>query len=630
MTDPILFNWRLYMKKVYAIFIAAALAGMCLLAGCSNTSASASVLAQTTALSNGTITLSGSGASVSGSGASADGSTVTVTSPGTYTVTGTLDDGQINVEANGSVTLVLSGASITNTSDDAIHIKSGTVTIELADGTENTVTSGTSAAAAEASSDTEDASGAAIYSKDAVTISGSGTLTVNGFINNGIAGKTGVTISSGTITVNSANDGIKSADAAVNITGGKLTIISGGDGISAETDLNITGGTFDITSGDGSEASNAGGMQMPGDTASASAVTTASAAADATSSATTSGASMQRGMKGGQMPGQGTSGGTTTQQGQMPSFGGSQNTQTSDSSDSDTSMKGLKAGGSLTISGGTFTINSTGHAIHSAGTIDITGGTFTISSSAGKGISGHGNVTIDGESTSITVAKSTEGIESKAIMTINNGTINITSSDDGLNAGGGSSGFGAAQSSGSASDHQIIINGGTITIIASGDGIDSTRDLTVNGGSIIVYGPTDSGNGALDSGAESGGAISVNGGTIIALGSSGMAEGFDTSSTQYSFLYNFSSSISAGTEITVKDDSGNVIYSCTAAKTCSSVEFSSSQLQQGASYTITAGSQTATVTMSSIAVNSASTMGGGMGQGGMHGGFGQSSANTAA
>jgi hypothetical protein len=122
----------------------------------------------------------------------------------------------------------------------------------------------------------------------------------------------------------------------------------------------------------------------------------------------------------------------------MP-FGNSQ--QTSSDTDDETSMKAIKAG-SIKISGGTFTINSTDHAIHCTGTIDITGGTFNISSSAGKGISGHGNVTIDGESTSITITKSTEGIESKAVLTINNGTIDITSSDDGLNAGGGSSGFG--------------------------------------------------------------------------------------------------------------------------------------------------------------------------------------------
>jgi hypothetical protein len=689
------------MKKIYAILLTIAVAGMCLLAGCSSAAAT------------GTITLSGDTITVSGSGATVNGSTVTVTSAGTYTVTGTLDDGQIAVDTDGAVTLILSGADITNTQDDAIHIKNGTVTLKLADGTENTVTSGTedteaassdtststsaaasataaktttttttttaatttdTASSTDASStdtDEDDASGAAIYSKEAITVSGTGSLTVNGYINNGIAGKTGVTIDSGTITVTAANDGIKSADAAITIADGTLKVTAGGDGISAGTDLNITGGTFDITSGDGSEASNAGGMQMPGNTtprlrlqtgsgttsgtsataatSTVNAVTTASSSSnDATTSATpsggTDGTTMQRGggMKGGQMPngtppsgmtpGQqstdgstssGTTDGTTTdggaqQGGQMPSFGGFQNSDTSDTDDS-SSMKAIKAGESISISGGTFTINSTDHAIHCTGTIDITGGTFTIASSAGKGISGHGNVTIDGESTSITITKATEGIESKAVLTINNGTIDITASDDGLNAGGGSSGFGMASASAStdSGDHAIVINGGKLTVDADGDGIDSNGDLTVNGGTIIVNGPTNDGNGALDSGAESGGTISVNGGTIIALGSSGMAEGFDTNSKQYSFLYNFSSAVSAGTEISITDASGNVIYSYTTTKDCSSIEFSSSQLKEGAVYTITAGTQTATVTMSAIAVNSSSTMnaGGGMQRG---------------
>ncbi len=593
------------MKKIRAVLLALCLGAMCALAACSSTKASAD------------ITLSGSTVSVSGSGAAVSGSTVTVTSPGTYKVTGTLDDGQLVVDTNGNVTLQLCGADITNLTDDAIHVKSGSVTIELADGTQNTAVSGTETAVSATStentadnsadtatsaaktgdntaktstttaatttgtaaddSDTDDASGAAIFSKDALTLTGSGSLTVNGYINNGIAGKTGVTISSGTVTVTSANDGIKSSEGAVTISSGTIKVTSGGDGISAETDLNISGGTFDITSGDGSEASNADGMQMPGN------------------------------MKGGMM---------------KDTVGNAQTTD--DTSDDSASMKALKAGSSLTVSGGTFTISSTDHAVHSSGTIDITGGTFTIASSAGKGISGHGNVTISGKDTSVTITKATEGIESKAVLTVNDGTINITASDDGFNAGGGGTGFGQSADTADSGTHAIVINGGTVTIDASGDGIDSNGDLTVAGGTIIVNGPTSNGDGALDSGAESGGKISVTGGTIIALGASGMAEGFDDNSTQYSFLYNFSSSISAGTEITITDASGNVIYSCKTSKDCSSIEFSSPQLKEGGVYTVTAGTQKATVTLSSIAVNSAST---GMG-GGMKGGFGGAAGST--
>lgn len=110
-------------------------------------------------------------------------------------------------------------------------------------------------------------------------------------------------------------------------------------------------------------------------------------------------------------------------------------TQTEESDDSeDTSSKGIKADWMLDISGGEVTVNSTDHAIHCASDINITGGTLNLSSESKKGISGHGDVTIDDGD--ITITKSTEGIESKKTLTINGGDIDITASDDGLNSGG--------------------------------------------------------------------------------------------------------------------------------------------------------------------------------------------------
>ncbi len=632
------------MKKTKIIAIISGLTltvALCLMSACSSTSYSA------------TIKLNGDSAQVTGSGAAVDGSTVTISAAGDYKLTGTLTDGQVVVNADGAVTLSLDGADITNTADDAIHIKSGTVTVELVKGSENTVTSGaqsdadgssdtttttqtptvTAAATAAAATttaapqttdaagttqttettettDTDDASGAALFSKDAVTVTGEGSLTVNGYINNGLAAKGGVTISSGTLTVNSTNDGVKSSDGAITVSGGTLKVTAGGDGVSAGTDLSITGGSFDITSGDGSESSGQGQMTPGGSTAQAQTQTQTQ-----------------------------TQPGTTQDASAMPTPPNDMNgfDDSSDDTDDSASMKAIKCDGNMSITGGTFTINSTDHAIHASGAMDITGGTFTISSSAGKGISGHGNVTIDGQSTAITITKATEGIESKAVLTVNNGTLDITASDDGMNAGGGDSSFGMGgqttasttsttsntsdTSTTSDTQHKIAINGGTINIDASGDGIDSNGDLIIAGGTIIVSGPTNSGNGALDSGAESGGKCSVTGGTIIALGASGMAEGFDTNSTQYSFMYNFSSTVSAGTVVTVKDSDGNEIYSFTSTKDFSSVVFSSDKLQKDGVYTVTAGSQTTQITMSAIAVNSASTnaMGQGGGKGGMSG-----------
>jgi uncharacterized lipoprotein YmbA len=122
-------------KKLTILITALALAMCCLLAGCGSTQTSSA-----------TISLNGDSATVTGSGAAADGSKVTISSPGTYEVTGTLTDGQLVVNTDGAVTINLNNASITNTEDDAIHVKSGTVTVNLADGTQNTLTSGTESA----------------------------------------------------------------------------------------------------------------------------------------------------------------------------------------------------------------------------------------------------------------------------------------------------------------------------------------------------------------------------------------------------------------------------------------------------------------------------------------------------
>lgn len=106
----------------------------------------------------------------------------------------------------------------------------------------------------------------------------------------------------------------------------------------------------------------------------------------------------------------------------------------------ESSSKGIKAEWILCVSDGDIAINSASHAIHCQDEIQIDGGTFSVSSKYEKGITAHGNVTIDGSDTYIDITKSTEGIESKNILTVNDGTIKVVSTDDALNATGGNSG----------------------------------------------------------------------------------------------------------------------------------------------------------------------------------------------
>lgn len=204
--------------------------------------------------------------------------------------------------------------------------------------------------------------------------------------------------------------------------------------------------------------------------------------------------------------------------------------------------------------------------------------------------------------------QSYEGLEAHLIY-IGGGDISVTASDDGLNANGGQSMLGGMFPNGkgeskaeneNSTTPTLKITGGKLYVNAGGDGLDSNGDLIIDGGDIAVDGPVNGANGALDSGTENGGSILCNGGTVIAIGASGMAETFEDTSKQCSFIKSFDSSFEAGTVITISDEQGNVIYKHTSAKSFSSIVFSSPDLKLGSTYTITMGDETDTVTIESI------------------------------
>ena len=331
--------------------------------------------------------------------------------------------------------------------------------------------------------------------------------------------------------------------------------------------------------------------------------------------------------------------------------------------------KGLNSGndddareGSIYIAGGTFTIKSEDDSIHADGSCIIAGGTYTIAAGDDGIHANYDTVITDG---SITITDSYEGIEGRRI-TVSGGTINLTASDDGINAAtGGSSdeqrmpggqqgefgGFGRqkgadvqsqdgqqsqemqmpqdgqqpqemqAPASRSASDDDVYvkITGGTITVNAGGDGIDSNGNLYITGGTVYVAGPTSNGDGALDYEEE----VSITGGTLIAAGSSGMAQGMGSNSTQCSMLVNLSETIAAGSVISLKDSSGNVLISWTSPKQFSSVVISTAELAQGSTYTLVTGDTQTEVTLSSVATPRGNAgFGGGFGGAGGRGGNG--------
>ena len=105
----------------------------------------------------------------------------------------------------------------------------------------------------------------------------------------------------------------------------------------------------------------------------------------------------------------------------------------------------------------------------------------------------------------------------------------------------------------------------------------------------------------------------ISGGTLIALGASSMAENFGSTSTQCVFLVTMNS-FGAGETITITDSQGNVLYTGVTVKSANSVVFSSADLVVGETYTVTIGSNSATVTQSSTVVGNSNGFGGGFGR----------------
>ena len=220
------------------------------------------------------IHLKGSSITVEGKFAEANGSKVTISHSGSYTIDGTLNDGQIYVEVPDAkadpdtVKLVFNGVNITGKNAPAVLIKNADKTsITLADGTENTVSDGISPYAG------DDQTNAVIEAKDDLTIkggdAGTGILNITANVqpaivcnndikftggttnidaineteaNDAVKGKDSVTVKGGQLNIKSEGDGIKSSKGNVDIEGGEINIKCGKDAIQAETAINISGG----------------------------------------------------------------------------------------------------------------------------------------------------------------------------------------------------------------------------------------------------------------------------------------------------------------------------------------------------------------------------------------------------
>lgn len=499
-----------------------------------------------------------------------NGTDVTIKSEGTYILSGGCNNGSITVEAddNAKLQLVFDGLDLTSTHSPLV-IKSGDkVFITLAKGSESSLSDGSSYSLTVDDSTVD----GTIFSKSDITINGSGSLSINGNYKHGIVSKDDLAIVGATVNVNSTSTGIdgkdcvKLKDAYITVTAGSDAIrstnteetdtrgfvyISGGsynltsenDAIQSASMLRFDSGAFDITSGGGSENAKAHYNEPMG-----------------------------RGMQ--------------------------MFTSSSDTEDSESS-KALKAALSIKINGGEFCLNSSDDALHSNGDISISNGTFKVSS-GDDGLHADNSLTIDGGTIDIT--KSYEGVEGGQI-TVNGGKIALVSSDDGFNVAGGNDEIVRQDPFSADSSKMLTINGGYIFVNASGDGLDSNGSLTVTGGTVLVSGPENSGNGALDYNGSS----KITGGTLIALGSSGMAQSI-TGEGQCSILTNIKTQ-SGNTSFALCDNSGNVIASFTPPKEYSNVVVSAPAIKIRESYSIVCGATVSGADENGFAQNTSANSG---------------------
>lgn len=490
------------------------------------------------------IELKDSNSEIDGSGASEKDNVLSITAGGTYILSGSYK-GQIKISANDeTVHLVLNNVTITNDSSSAIYVEqAGKVITTLADGTKNKLSDGSDYTFASANETEPDAT---FFSKDDLTINGAGALEVNGNYSNGIRSKDDLVITNGKLTVTAKNNAIKGKD-SVSIAGGTFSLnTTEGDGIQANNSteaekgwIAIDGGTFAIQSGnDGIQAET-----------------------------NLSIANADINIK--------TADGYETQ-----------------SADSTASYKGLKASNNIVIDDGSFTLNTADDAIHANAAVTLNNGTFTLAS-GDDGI--HADTDLVINNGKIAVNNSYEGLEG-ATVTINEGDIIVNASDDGINAAGGSSGeaseegqFGAdsfGQPGGGGDSTKFIeINGGTTYVNADGDGIDSNGDVRITNGTLIVNGPTDNGNAALDYD----GTFTMDGGTLAASGSAGMAMSASDTSSQAALSLYFDETQKAGTLINIKNAAGDTVISFAPQKDFTHLAISSSNLKVGEAITVSTG-----------------------------------------
>lgn len=243
--------------------------------------------------------------------------------------------------------------------------------------------------------------------------------------------------------------------------------------------------------------------------------------------------------------------------------------------------EGFQAATYLRLAGGDAQIKAADHALRSDVEAAMSGGTYVVEA-GGKGMNPETKFTMDGGT--FTVAGCEEGIEAQEVI-VNDGELNITASDDGINAAVAERSdetAEAAVATNASEDCLIQINGGMVTVDAGGDGLDSNGYVEVNGGVVLASGSAGGGDSALDY--EYG--AKITGGAVILAGATGMAETFTEGTQPFAMV---AAEGAAGTNLAVTDEAGTVLVSYTVPKAFQCAVVSAPGLTEGATGKVIVG-----------------------------------------
>ncbi|WP_314064921.1 carbohydrate-binding domain-containing protein [uncultured Abiotrophia sp.] len=489
------------------------------------------------------ITLADQTATVTGQGASFSDQTLTITQAGTYVLTGSGKNIKLVVEAadTDQVHLVFQNLTLEGEGTLLQINKAQEVVISLAEGSQNALTE------SQASGDEEVK--ATIHSQVPLTLNGTGNLTLTALTKNALEVEDDLKVLGGTYTVKAANHGFK-AEGALAIEAATLTIEAGKDGLHAEHDETTERANISLNPTQLSIAATEDGV-------------------DAGNELT---------IKGGTI--------TVSQ-----------------------SEEGLEArvirqlGGDVTIKSSDDGVNAS--AGSSSKTSDTSATSKTTDASATSNTadtsSSASQATTDSATASTSASQATADPAATSQVDQANKDKNATPPSPPAGQappqggqppqnGQGPGGMPPGGQEESDPSLQIILEGGTLTIDAEGDGIDSNGTVSISGGSLVVNGSVQGGNGPLDAAGD----ITITGGRVWALGTSDMLQGFAQGSTQASITANIAGT--AGQTLIILDAKGKEVARQTASKDFQAVIMSSADLVDGQTYTIQVEGTTQTAT----------------------------------